>query len=63
MSGFLTTENTEGTESWQALALEVRTALLDHWAQEHEPKSELRLLRLVRALDAIRDRESEEGGK
>ena len=49
----LTTENTEGTEGWRELACEVRTALLDYWAKEHEPKSELRLLRVVRALDAI----------
>ena len=57
----LTTENTEGTESWRALALEVRTALLDYWAKEHEPKSELRLLRVVRALDSIHN--LKEGGQ
>jgi hypothetical protein len=62
MSG-LTTEDTEGTESWQTLALEVRKAMLDYWSLEHEPKSEMRLLRVVRALDAIRDRESMEGAK
>ena len=57
----LTTEHTEGTESWRALALEVRKALLDYWAKEHEPKSELRLLRVVRALDSIHN--LKEGGQ
>ena len=59
MSG-LTTENTESSEAWRELACEVQTAVLDYWAHENEPKSEMRLLRVVRALDAIRNRKEGE---
>lgn len=59
----ITTENTGGTEGWRELAKEVRTALLDYWTHEHERKSELRMLRVVRVLDRIRDLDQREGGR
>lgn len=57
------TEKLESAEAWRELAREVRVALLDHWNFETEPKSELRLMRVVRALDAIAERDRREGGK
>ena len=56
----MSAENSKATESWQALALEVRTALLDYWTHEHERKSELRMLRVVRVLDKIQELERRE---
>lgn len=58
-----TTEKMESAEAWRELAREVRVALLDYWTLENDPKNELRMLRVVRALDAIQARERKEGGK
>jgi|LauGreDrversion4_2_1035121.scaffolds.fasta_scaffold1987019_1 hypothetical protein len=58
-----TTEKMESAEAWRELAREVRVALLDYWTLENDPKNELRMLRVVRALDAIQARERKEDGK
>ena len=58
-----TTEKMESAEAWRELAREVRVALLDYWTLENDPKNELRMLRVVRALDAIQARERKEAGK
>ena len=52
----MSAENSE----WRELANEVRVALLDYWTHEHERKSELRLLKVVRVLDRIRDLNQQE---
>jgi hypothetical protein len=57
------TEKLESAEAWRELAREVRVAILDHRNIETDPKSELRLMRVVRALDAIAERDRREGGK
>jgi hypothetical protein len=58
-----TTEKMESAAAWRELAREVRVALLDYWTLENDPKNELRMLRVVRALDAIQARERKEDGK
>jgi hypothetical protein len=58
-----TTEKMESASAWRELAREVRVALLDYWTLENDPKNELRMLRVVRALDAIQARERKEDGK
>jgi len=58
-----TTEKMESAEAWRELAREVRVALLDYWTLENDPKNEIRMLRVVRALDAIQARERKEAGK
>jgi len=58
-----TTEKMESAAAWRELAREVRVALLDYWTLENDPKNEIRMLRVVRALDAIQARERKEAGK
>jgi hypothetical protein len=58
-----TTEKMESASAWRELAREVRVALLDYWTLENDPKNEIRMLRVVRALDAIQARERKEDGK
>jgi hypothetical protein len=56
-------DDLEAGESWRALAREVRTSVMEYWQHEHEPKSEMRLMRVMRALDRIRDLERQEEPK
>jgi hypothetical protein len=56
-------DDLEGGESWRALAREVRASVMEYWQHEHEPKSEMRLMRVMRALDRIRDLERQEESK
>jgi len=50
----------ENSEAWRELAVEARVAVMDYWTHEHERKSEVRMLRVVRILDKIQELERRE---